>query len=358
MTPMTNRQRLLGVIQQRPIDRVPFVQYSGLAGPDEEIWSLVGRDSLGLIRWSAVHRVEHPNCRFETEEFQLAGRKAVRTTLHTPAGSLQQVRVQEPTFLTTSAREHFVKEPRDYQVLLAYLRDAVVSEDLATYLRHDRELGQDGLPMVSVGRTPYQQLWIEWVSLEDLALHLVDQPDVLEEVTSTLAALQRRVFQVVRLAAGKIAIPFVDVPDNITAPAVGEAYFRRFCLPQYRHLAELLADVNIPVFVHMDGYLRPLWRAIGESGVRGLDSLSPPPDNDTRPADAAAMWPEMRLFVNFPSSVHLAAPGRIYETAADLLHQAGHTRRLEIQVSENLPPGRWRVSFPAIIRAIADFGRP
>jgi hypothetical protein len=105
----------------------------------------------------------------------------------------------------------------------------------------------------------------------------------------------------------------------------------------------------------MDGDLKPLWKAIGESGLRGIDSFSPPPDNDTSPADALREWPEMRLFLNFPSSVHAAEPARVYEAAMDILHQAGASGRLEIQISENVPPGVWRSSYPQIVRAIHDF---
>ncbi len=115
---------------------------------------------------------------------------------------------------------------------------------------------------------------------------------------------------------------------------------------------------DVPVFVHMDGDLRPLWDAIGESRVRGMDSLSPPPDNDTSVAQALEMWPETRLFVNFPSSQHLASPDRIYEVAMEILEQGARAGRLQIQVSENVPPGIWRTSFEPIIRAVDDFGGP
>jgi hypothetical protein len=67
------------------------------------------------------------------------------------------------------------------------------------------------------------------------------------------------------------------------------------------------------------------------------------------------MWPEMRIGANFPSSVHLAEPGRIYAVAMELLEQGGRSGRLQIQISESVPPGRWRVSFPQILRAIDDF---
>ena len=156
--------------------------------------------------------------------------------------------------------------------------------------------------------------------------------------------------------AARSPAEFVDFPDNITAPMIGEERFREFCVPFYDELAEMLGDR--PVYVHMDGDLKGLWKAIGQCKVRGIDSLSPPPDNDTSAGEAVSMWPEMRVWVNFPSSVHLKAAGEIYDQAGQILHQAGHTGRLQIQISENVPRGAWRKSFPQIVRAIEDFGQP
>ncbi len=68
--------------------------------------------------------------------------------------------------------------------------------------------------------------------------------------------------------------------------------------------------------------------------------------------------PEMAILVNFPSSVHLKSPKEIYDQAGEILEQGGHTGRLQIQISENMPPGAWRKSFPEIVRAIRDFGPP
>jgi len=355
---MTMRERMLAVIRGREHDRVPFVQYSGLAGPDEEIWSVIGRERMGIIYWSAVHRFEHPNCRFESEEIERNGRRGERVYLCTPAGTLVEERLFEPAYGSAARAKHFIQEPEDYRVFMAYLRDIVVLEDVDQYLRDDRRASDDGLPMVSVGRTPYQQMWIQWVSLEDFSLHRADYPDLTEECLSLLAGIQRNVFRVVRSALDKVPIPFVDVPDNITAPPIGERNFRRYCAPLYDELADMLAEKDVPVFVHMDGDLKPLWRAIAESKVRGLDSFAPWPDNDTTPAQAVALWPEMRLFLNFPSSAHLEKPEAIRAHAERILAEAGHSGRLQIQISENVPPGIWRKSFPEIVGAIEAFGPP
>ena len=348
------RERMLALIGGGQPDRVPFVQYDNMVAPNQEVWSLVGRENLGILRWLQVYRIEHPHCSTETERISDGGLRGERTTLMTPRGTLTQERLFEPALGTASIREHFVEDAADYAALLAYLEDSVVVEDLATLHEAEEELGEDGLPLVRVERTPFQQLWIQWVGIGSLALHLQDCPEQVDLCVQAMAAEARKTFEIVR----RLRVPFVNFPDNITAPVIGEENFRRYCVPLYDELAGMLEERNTPVFVHMDGDLKPLWAAIGEACVDGLDSLSPPPDNDTSVADAVFQWPGMRLLVNFPSSVHLASAEAVYDQAGAILQEGGRTGRLQIQISEDPPPGAWRKSFPEIVRAIHDYGKP
>ena len=120
----------------------------------------------------------------------------------------------------------------------------------------------------------------------------------------------------------------------------------------------MLSERDARVFVHMDGDLKPLWPVITESKVGGLDSFAPTPDNDTTVAQAVEMWPDKRLFINFPSSVHLRQPEQIRAVTEEMLASGGHTGRLEIQISENVPPDIWRTSLPVIAQSLIDFGAP
>ncbi len=354
MRVMTNRQRLLAVLRGGELDRVPFMQYEDAAGKNAEIWSAFGRNAVGTMRWVEAHTLASPHCRFIPEPFVRDGLRGQRTLLVTPRGPLEEEVLYEPTYGAGSIKKHFVVGKHDWEVFLSYLRDVVVIPEVEKVLAADREIGDDGLPHLSVLRTPYQHLWILWVALEDLALALVDWPDLTAEVIAELVRIERDVFR----AAAAAPAPYVVFPDNITAPAIGETFFRRYCVPLYDELACMLDDRGIPVFVHMDGDLKPLWKAIGESRVEGLDSLSPPPDNDTGVGTAVSMWPRMRVFVNFPSSVHVMDQQAISRIAQGILEEAGHSGRLSVQVSENVPPGVWRRSFPPIIEAIEEFGRP
>ncbi len=353
MSTMTMRDRILAVVAGRATDRVPFVMYDGVL-PVDQVFAHVGPQRIGLLRWSAVHRVEHPNCRFVTDTFYIGSTKWQRTTLFTPRGSIYEERAFEPVYDSSSIRKHYVETPADYEVLWAYLEDSVILPDYDRYYRDASELGEHGLPLAAVERTPYQQLWIEWVGLDTLPYHFADYP---EHVARTIALLQERARRIFEIARHSPA-PFLDFPDNITAPAIGPQRFRQYCVPLYNELANMLAERGAVVFVHMDGDLKPLWQEIAASRIGGLDSFSPQPDNDTSVAEAVALWPDKRLWVNFPSSVHLRPADQVRAEAEAILAAAGHTGRLQIQISENVPLEVWRTSFPAIADAIDAFGAP
>jgi len=354
MRALTHRERILALLQGRELDRVPFITYDFEPPAIADVLATVGPERIGLLRWSAIHRVEHPHCRFHTEVFYRGEAKWERTTLYTPAGSVYEERAYEPGYGSKAIRKHYIQEASDYEVLWAYLEDCVILEDYDRYRSDAAALGDQGLPLTAVERTPYQQLWVEWVGLDLLPYHFADLPEQVEHTIGLLRGRARRIFEL----AVRSPAPFIDFPDNITAPAIGPRRFREYCVPLYNELADMLAETGRPVFVHMDGDLKPLWGDIATSRVGGIDSLSPPPDNDTSVADAVRMWPSMRLWVNFPSSVHVQPYERVRAVAEELLVQGGHTGRLQIQISENVPLDVWPVSFVAIADAVDAFGRP
>ena len=354
MAQMTHRERILAVLQGREHDRVPFITYDFEPPLISDIYASVGRERIGLLRWSAVHRVEHPHCQFVDEEYIIGETRWLRTTLHTPVGSIFEERAFEPGYGSSSIRKHYVQEPDDYDVFWYYLEDSRIRPDYDRYHRDAAELGDDGLPLVAIERTPYQQLWVEWVGLNTLPYHLADHAD---RVARTIELLRMRARRILEIAVQSPA-PFIDFPDNITAPAIGPRRFEAYCVPLYNELADMLDGQNRPVFVHMDGDLKPLWQAIAASKVGGIDSLSPTPDNDTSVAQAVSLWPEMRLWVNYPSSLHIQPYERVRAEAEAILAAAGHTGRLQIQISENVPLDVWHTSFNAIADAVEAFGTP
>ena len=236
---MNMRERMLAMVQGRDHDRVPFVVYDGMF-PMDELRALVGSDQVGVLRWSCIHKVTHSRCARRSWDRVTEDGRVRRTALYTPKGTLFEERAYEPAYGSSSVRKHFVKQPADYEALWAWLEDGVVQEDYARYYRDAKELGEHGLPLAAVERTPYQQLWVEWVGLDNLGYHLADCPDRVHHTVDLLQQRARRIFELVR----RSSVPFIDFPDNITAPTIGARRFREYCVPLYNQLADMLAVEN------------------------------------------------------------------------------------------------------------------
>jgi hypothetical protein len=353
MKPMTMRERMLAVIQGQEHDRVPFAIYEILV-PPHEVLEHLGHGRIGIIRFCPIYRVEHPNCRYESQIFLQGETKFKRTFLHTPKGRLEEVRVYEPAFDSSTPSKHFIKTKEDYEIFWSYLEDCFILENYDQYYRDVADLGDDGFPKVECERTPWQQLWVEWVGLEGLSMHLADYPEHVEHTIELLMKRERQQFEI----AYRSPAPFINIPDNITAPAIGPARFRKYCVSLYDELAGMLGERGAKLFIHMDGFLKPLWKDIANSKVGGLDSFTPTPDCDTSVAETLTLWPEKILQLNFPSSIHLQSPSEVRKVADEILSTAGHTGRLQIQISENVPLDVWRTTLPIIADAIEDFGSP
>jgi len=356
---MTPKERMIGLIQGKEIDQVPFVQYHNMNAQNVEIWEEFGSNKMGVLEWVQAYRIETPNCKVVHEDIEEGELHGWRDIIITPKGNLEQKRFLIPGLNGPNGfAEHFIKREEDCQVLLAYLNDYQVVEDLSQIYKCNKKLGDCGIPHVSLPRTPFQALWVEWISIEDLVSHLFEEPDLLNEVMTRLGDILFQALKVTAESTEKAEFYHVTVGDNIHAPIIGINYFQKWCIPYYNAISDSLLEQGIPLFVHMDGDLKPLWNDIDNCRHRGFDSLSPPPDNDTGVAEALSRWTEKMVWANFPSSVHLNNKDAIYNKAMDLLTEGGHTRRFWIQISEDVPPGIWRKSFPPIIQAIEDFGRP
>ncbi|MFO8086104.1 MAG: hypothetical protein R6U27_17480, partial [Desulfobacterales bacterium] len=76
-------ERMLAVVRGEWHDRVPFVQYAGITGPDSDalVRDIVGPENIGFLQWAYAHRADAPNCRFEMERIEANGTPGFRRTL-------------------------------------------------------------------------------------------------------------------------------------------------------------------------------------------------------------------------------------------------------------------------------------
>ena len=352
---MTNRERMLRIVRGGEVDRIPFVHQSYLVAPNEEIWELLGREKMALSIWTSVHSCVNEECKRFSEEHIENGKKITRDTIITPKGTIYQDSVFIESYNTQGVTKHFVEDENDLEILTEYFRHFKVYPDLTNYFAALKHLGDDGVPYVNTERTPYQLLVTEYANIESLSYIIADSPEIFEEACDVMGKHFLDVADAIAKVGKETDIAIVNITENITAPLIGKRLYREYCMPYYKAFKEKIHDLNITVYSHIDGELKGIWNEIKESAIDGIDSFTPTPTGDTTVAEALGIWENGRIMCNFPSSVHISSEEEIYDTAAQILKEGGHSGRMWIAISENVPKNAWRKSFKQIVRAIDDF---
>jgi hypothetical protein len=141
---------------------------------------------------------------------------------------------------------------------------------------------------------------------------------------------------------------------NVTPEIIGLENFRRYYLPHYREAAEIMHRHGKLIGCHFDANCRLLAPAIAESGLDYIEAFTPAPDTDMTLGEARRAWPEKTIWINFPSSLHLAADGEIRLRTAEMIAESGTPDGLLIGITENIPENRWQDSCRAIMDGIDD----
>lgn len=337
---MTLREQVLHVVCGGRADRVPFTCYLELVPPGgEQI------ENLALVTSAQVFVTSTPGVTYSSVELEPGVRE---TRMDTPWGSLTQTTHTETGYGSSWIREHWIKRPEDYIILEQVIRHTHLTPDPEPLRRAREQVGDRGVVLAWVGRTPFQRLWIEYTGIERLALDLLDVPAVVESVLDALMEQSRRAL---RLAAASEA-KLVWLPDNVTGEITGPSWFAKYLAPYYREACDVLLPSGKTPCTHMDGMLRSIADCIAETDLPVMEAFTPPPDGNFSVKEARKRWPGKTLWLNFPSSVHLADPDKITQVTKQMVEEAGTEGGFLIGITENMPAAVGTRSLEAIARVL------
>lgn len=274
---VTNRERILAILDRRPPDRIPWIprlelwyQARNLSGGMPARWRgrtlrQVERDlRLGTpAREGRIFRVEYDGVEI------VSRREGVRdiTEYRTPVGSVRTVTRSTETLssqgLPGRVEEHLLKGPRDYRVWEYVVQHARWTPDYDGYRRYDREIGEDGLPLVSVGDVPFHEFAQALAGYEDAYLQLADHEREVEHLLSVMQEVQRSsLWPVILESPARLLLHGVHLSSQFTPPRL----FERFVLPYYRELVPLAHERRMAVAMHADNDTSQILDAIERAG--------------------------------------------------------------------------------------------
>jgi hypothetical protein len=298
---MTNRERLLAILGGRPPDRIPWIprlelwyQARRLSGTMPERWRgwtqrQIERD-LGVgtpARDGRIFRLEHDGVETVTTR---AGEREV-TEYRTPVGSVRTVTRVTDTLagqgLPGRVEEHLLKGPRDYRVWEYVVEHSRWIPDYEAYRRYDREIAEDGLPMVSAGDVPFHEFAQSLAGYQSAYLQLADHEREVEHLLSVMREVQRTaLWPVVLQSPARLVLHGVHLSSQFTPPRL----FDRYVLPYYEELIPLARERGIAVAMHADNDTSRILDGIERAGWDMVECFVTAPMVPLTLQEARARW--------------------------------------------------------------------
>ncbi|MBM3214181.1 hypothetical protein FJZ36_04620 [Candidatus Poribacteria bacterium] len=351
---MTAAEKLRAIFDGELVDCVPFA-LKGWRIPHGEDEDALLRDGMGVLDARSVYRAASPNVRHASERFERDGAVFHRSITQTPVGELSSVsqRIPAPRTENTSWRAELpFKRPEDYAVLLFIVEDRRYEADYAPFEQALAENSPIAFFKTTAPGSPLHTIMYEYMGIETFAIEWEERRDEIIALHDAMVRSERDLFAIVARSPAKV----IQCGGNYCPEVLGKERFLDYVLPHWEEVGGVFHEHGKLLGSHLDAN-NLLWaQEVGSSPLDWIEAFTPSPDTDMSVADARRLWRGKTLFINYPSSVHLRTPQAIREATIRILEEAAPGDRFVIGITENVPEGRWRESFRAILDACNEFG--
>ncbi|MEM1848531.1 MAG: uroporphyrinogen decarboxylase family protein [Thermofilaceae archaeon] len=248
-------------------------EYEGLDLPDIcERWGATWRCYSGYYVESCV-KVEYEGVEFRVE--RIGERRELHLAI-TPYGTLRRVVAYDLHGLSAQTLEYPIKGVSDFKPLEYVLESVKVKFDHAAYERLRARVGTRGFVTFFFPHSPLQALFLDWAGIPTTARLLRLEKRRTEEL---MGVINEHNWEFYRELA-KSPMRVLNLGENIDARITSPELFKRYCVPVYREAADYLHSFGKYVHIHVDGYARKLLPLLRETGLDGVEALTPKPAGD------------------------------------------------------------------------------
>jgi len=269
-------------------------------------------------------------------------------TYNTPLGSIFTKIKKDPAYGSEWIKKFYIESPSDYPIIKYIVENTVFRENYHSFLRVREDLGEDGVVMARVDRSPLQKMLIELAGPERLFIDLFDNRHLVEDL---LFSIEKRLDEAYRIVANSPA-EVIWQPDNISGDVTEPHLFEKYCLPFYNKQGRLFHRHNKAYVVHMDGKLKCLKDLIKKADIDVIESFTfPEGGGDLSFGEARIAWKDKSIIANFPASLCLKEEKTIRKHLQKFFAQISPKKNFMLEISENLPHRFWKNT----VLTIADF---
>ena len=299
---MTGRERLHNIINKVPVDRISWttlvddVTRSVMPRPVRamapfDFYRHIGCDILQFGNYGLPKSLRMiPPCQLITPNIE------TNSYMTADGQQVTERKTDRGTLIAVSKNAHPVKYPVESLDELERLKDIWLNSyyqetpDMEeSYERVDAEIGDSGIYVPTIDPSPIQQLIEFEMGIANFYYLLQDYPKEMAELFEVMHACRLREY---RIFASRIRSEAIILTENTSSTLTSPSVYAKYSLPQIRDYVEAIHQCGKKTILHMCGLLEDLLPLIKETGLDGINGLTPPPFGDTRFEDALDMFGE------------------------------------------------------------------
>ncbi len=299
---MTNRERLLTIMNGGMPDRIPWIprlllwhnahtnqgtlqtKFEGLSLREVEV-------TLGMGNPARGGRVFEQTQGGDVEVTNRREGRSILTTYRTPAGTVETRRqtseALESAGIGALEVEHMIKGPEDYAAVEYLITHAEYAPTYEAYNAYESEVGEDGYPLVATGDCPFHHFLQHYAGYQTGYYHLYDHTDKVEHLLRMMEDVEReRMWPLVADSPARLILNGVHFDSTITPPPM----FERYITPYYKDLSALLHDRGKTLSMHADNDSRLILDHIRDAGFDMAETFTTQPQATCTLDDARSAW--------------------------------------------------------------------
>ena len=154
-----------------------------------------------------------------------------------------------------------------------------------------------GAPTMYMPRVNVQRLFIDEMGVEKAIYALMDWPSTCQEYFEALTYEYDQLIDVINASP----IEIVNFGDNIHSSTLSPSLFEKYVLPAYQRRCERLHRAEKFCHAHWDGHCRGLLGYARDTGLDGIEAITPEPQGDVTLEETKEALGDMFLLDGIPA---------------------------------------------------------
>lgn len=218
-------------------------------------------------------------------------------TMETPVGSVTRILQTTPSSWASLVKKEWVETEEDLKIWTYIENHTNWAFDPKVFDEVKSVWGNLGSPAIFIPRVSMQKLYIDLMGVENAVYAIYDFEETVLEYFAALRECHFRLIDVIN----ECPIELINFGDNIHSGTLSPELFEKYVLDEYKMRCDRLHKAGKFVYSHFDGDNKGLMEFYQQTGLDGIEAITPAPQGDVTLEDAKKYLGDMIMIDGIPA---------------------------------------------------------